>query len=142
MSIHGISLMKDMPLPIRPTSKELKNSDSEELQQRLASLPKPIHSQSSIFFDYWNMYSATVPPRLYEVFFDHKTGQALRDEFFLYELERDRDGFVLPPEDDSGRVRIRKDDLPNELQIQGGFFIFNGIEKVTSLFLVGFSDDT
>ena len=87
------------------------------------------------------MYSATAPPRLYEVFFDHKTGQALQNKFFLYELERDKFGFVLPPEDDGGRVRIRREDLPSELQIQGGLFIFNGNEKVTSSLLVGFSDD-
>ena len=140
MNIHGISLMKDMPLPIRPTSKELKNNSSEELQQRLASLPKPIHSQSSIFFDYENMHCDTAPPRLYEVFFDGETGRALRNEFFRYNLERNKDGFLLPPEDDRGRMRMRREDLPIELEKQGGLFIFNGIEKLASSLLVVFSE--
>jgi hypothetical protein len=138
MNVHGISLMKDMPRPIRPTSMKV----SKEVKQRLALLPKPKHSQSSIFFDYGNMHSATAPPRLYEVFFDSQTGQALRNGFFLYELKRDKDGFVLPPEDDSGRVRIRRESLPSELQKQGGALYFNGIEKVTSLLLMAFSDHT
>jgi hypothetical protein len=116
--------VKDIPLPIRPTSKELKNNISEELQRRLASLPKPIHSQSSIFFDYENMHSITTLPRLYEVFFDGETGQAVQSGVFCYEVERDKNGFLLPPEDDKGRVRIRREDLPIELEKQGGHFIF------------------